>query len=37
MRFARLFGIQRGDSRRVALVVGIMFAASAALTIGERA
>jgi hypothetical protein len=35
MRFARLFRIQRGDGRRVALVVGVMFAASAALTIGE--
>jgi hypothetical protein len=25
MRFARLFRIQRGDGRRVALVVGVMF------------
>ena len=36
MRFARLFRIQRGEGR-VALVVGVMFAASAALTIGEPA
>lgn len=35
MRFARLFRIQRGEGRLVALVVGVMFAASAALTIGE--
>jgi HEAT repeat protein len=35
MRFARIFRIQRGEGRLVALVVGLMFAASAALTIGE--
>jgi hypothetical protein len=34
MRFARLFRIQRGDGRRVALVVGVTLAATA-LTIGE--
>ena len=35
MRFARIFRIQRGEGRLVALVVGLMFVASAALTIGE--
>ena len=35
MRFARLFRIQRGDGRRVALDVGVMPSATAALTIGE--
>ena len=32
MRFTRIFRIQRGEGRLVALVVGMMFAASAALT-----
>jgi HEAT repeat protein len=35
MRFARIFRIQRGEGRLVALVAGVMFVASAALTIGE--
>lgn len=35
MRFARIFRIQGGEGRLVALVVGMMFVASAALTIGE--
>jgi hypothetical protein len=35
MRFARIFRIQSGEGRLVALIVGMMFVASAALTIGE--
>ena len=35
MRFARIFRVQREEGRLVALVVGLMFVASAALTIGE--
>jgi ATP:ADP antiporter, AAA family len=35
MRLAQIFRIQRGEGQLVALVVGLMFVASAALTIGE--
>jgi Cyclic nucleotide-binding domain/HEAT repeats/TLC ATP/ADP transporter len=35
VRFAQIFRIQEGEGRLVALVVGMMFVASAALTIGE--
>ena len=35
MRFARLFRIHRGEGRRVALVVGVMFAAALTGTLGR--